>query len=120
MPKPGPRIRQEQRTIAAMVDIWCRDRHGSRGTLCADCTRLLEYARRRLDQCPYQEDKPVCNHCQVHCYSQSMRERVREVMRYAGPRMPLRHPWLALLHLLDKRRPAPAIPTRGRSKPGGD
>jgi hypothetical protein len=30
-----------------------------------------------------------------------MREAVREVMRYAGPRMALRHPILAFLHLLD-------------------
>ena len=36
-------------------------------------------------------------------------EQVREVMRYAGPRMPLRYPWLALLHLLDKLRAAGAI-----------
>jgi hypothetical protein len=30
-----------------------------------------------------------------------MRERVREVMRYAGPRMLLHHPWLAICHLVD-------------------
>jgi len=54
----------------------------------------------------------VCNLCQVHCYSEAMRARVREVMRYAGPRMPLRHPWLALRHLLAKRRPAPVLAAR--------
>jgi hypothetical protein len=36
-----------------------------------------------------------------------MRERVRAVMRYAGPRMLLRHPILAVLHLLDGMRPPP-------------
>ncbi|WP_295391845.1 nitrous oxide-stimulated promoter family protein [uncultured Thiodictyon sp.] len=36
------------------------------------------------------------------CSSESILARVREVMRYAGPRMPLRHPWLALLHLIDR------------------
>jgi hypothetical protein len=25
-------------------------------------------------------------------------------MRYAGPRMTFRHPWLAVMHLLDKLR----------------
>jgi hypothetical protein len=33
-----------------------------------------------------------------------MRERVREVMRYSGPRMLTRHPVLAVAHLVDGRR----------------
>lgn len=116
-PKPplGPRIRQEKRTIDAMVGIYCQDRHGTNGALCADCARLRDYAYGRLATCPFQEDKPVCNRCEVHCYSQPMRERVREVMRYAGPRMPLRHPWLALLHSLDKLRAVPKL-MRGRRR----
>ena len=32
------------------------------------------------------------------------REFAREVMRYAGPRMMTRHPYLALMHLVDGRR----------------
>jgi hypothetical protein len=31
-----------------------------------------------------------------------MRTRVREVMRYAGPKMMLRHPLLTLLHLWEQ------------------
>ena len=47
-----------------------------------------------------------------------MRQRVREVMIYAGPRMLLRHPVLALLHLVvDERRPAPAKPVRNPQSP---
>ncbi len=98
----------------AMLDIYCRDLHGSRGALCPDCRRLRDYAHRRLDTCPFQEAKPVCNRCEVHCYSQVMRERVREVMRYAGPRMPWRHPWLTLLHMLDKLRAVPTLARRHR------
>jgi hypothetical protein len=44
-----------------------------------------------------------------------MRERVRTVMRYAGPRMLKRHPYLAVMHILDGRRTA-ELPVR-RSKP---
>ena len=114
-PKPaGRRVRQEQRTIAAMLDIYCRDLHGTAGTLCADCARLGEYAHRRLDTCPFGEDKPACNQCEVHCYSAAMRERVREVMRYAGPRMPLRHPLMAIRHILAELRRVPALPKRRR------
>jgi len=54
-------------------------------------------------------------------YSAAMREQVRVVMRYAGPRMLRRHPWLALAHIVDGRRPAPdlpAAPKRPPSAPG--
>jgi hypothetical protein len=106
------RLRREQRTIAAMLRLYCRDHHGSRDALCHDCKGLGAYAAQRLRACPFQAEKPACNHCEVHCYSARMRERVRTVMRYAGPRMLLRHPLLAIRHLLDERRPAPRLPQR--------
>jgi hypothetical protein len=37
------------------------------------------------------------------------------VMRYTGPRMMWRHPVLAVRHVLDGRRPAPALPTRPKT-----
>ena len=106
---PGPRIAREQSTIEAMMHLFCQDHHGSVTGLCCDCEDLLAYARQRLEICPFQERKPACNLCEVHCYSAKQRERVKEVMRYAGPRMLLRHPVLALRHLLDKRRPIPKL-----------
>jgi hypothetical protein len=105
----GPRIRNEKRTIDAMLRIYCGDVHGTRTGLCASCERLRDYAHRRLDTCPFQERKPVCNRCEVHCYSQTRRDEIRAVMRYAGPWMLVRHPWLALLHLLDKLRAVPSL-----------
>ena len=109
---PGPRIAREQETIAAMLRIYCRDRHGGTEALCPVCATLLAYARRRLESCPFGEDKPACNHCTVHCYSRSRRHQIREVMRQAGPRMLLRHPLLSLYHLLDTRRKAPILKRR--------
>ena len=70
---------------------------------------MLSYADQRLANCPFGEDKPACNLCQVHCYSATQRERVKAVMRYSGPRMLWRHPILSLYHLLDKRREAPDL-----------
>jgi hypothetical protein len=35
---------------------------------------------------------------------------MREVMRYAGPRMLRKHPYLAVMHLIADRRPAPPLP----------
>jgi hypothetical protein len=107
-----PRLARELATIRAMVGIWCRDRHRTPGygVLCAECRGLMEYATRRLDRCVFGDDKPTCANCKVHCYNAEMRERVRDVMRYAGPRMLLRHPVLALSHIADGRRAAPDLP----------
>lgn len=102
------RVREHQ-TLAAMVGIFCGDRHGTRDQLCPACQALLDYAAIRLERCVFQETKPTCAKCPVHCYRAAYREQVRVIMRYAGPRMLWRHPILALRHLLDGRRPAPAL-----------
>jgi hypothetical protein len=106
---------RELRTIEAMVRIYCADHHGSAGAFCDDCAALFGYASRRLLRCVFGDDKPTCANCTVHCYSAPMRARVRDVMRYAGPRMLARHPVLAIAHMLDGRRPAPGLASRRRS-----
>jgi hypothetical protein len=118
--RPSRRIRREQRTIEAMVHIYCRAHHDAGGDLCPDCGVLLDYAKRRLVNCPFQESKTACNRCQVHCYSSSRRAQVKAVMRYAGPRMLLRHPVLAFFHLLGERRePAALAVSAARESPAG-
>ena len=87
--------------MCAMVAIYCRAHHGRASPPCPECAELIDYALARLDRCPLGETKPTCAHCAIHCYKPSMRERVRAVMRYAGPRMIWRHPILALGHLFD-------------------
>jgi len=81
-------IEKEKRTIKRMIEIYCWKNHGSkRGILCKECEELLKYAYTRLDLCPFQEDKPPCKKCLIHCYKPEMREKVREVMRFSGPRL---------------------------------
>jgi hypothetical protein len=107
-----PRLARELATLSAMIEIHCQELHGKDSGLCEDCAALLAYATRRLDRCVFGDDKPTCAKCTVHCYSAVMRDDVRAVMRYAGPRMIWRHPVLAVRHLLDGRRPAPSLPAR--------
>ena len=105
------RRRREHRTLEAMIAMYCIHHHGGDG-LCADCRDLADYALRRLERCVFGDAKPTCANCTVHCYRDDMRERVRVVMRWAGPRMLARHPILAITHILDGRRPAPALPAK--------
>jgi hypothetical protein len=95
------RIKREKKTIEAMIALYCRDHHQAEPTPCETCADLLAYARQRLERCPWGESKPTCAKCPIHCYQPEMREQVRRVMRYAGPRMLLHHPILAIAHLLD-------------------
>lgn len=100
----GPRIRREKRTVAAMIELYCRDEHGSTDELCEECRTLHDYAMQRLERCPFGEAKSTCANCTVHCYKPVMRERVRVVMRTAGPRMIWKHPILAIRHVIDGRQ----------------
>jgi hypothetical protein len=102
--RPPRRLAREEKTIAAMIALYCRDHHAGDAALCPQCAELLEYARLRLEKCRYGADKPTCANCETHCYKPAMRERVREVMRYSGPRMLKRHPVLAVAHLVDGRK----------------
>jgi hypothetical protein len=101
MIKKKRRIRREKKTVEAMVRIYCRGKHESHQGLCHECKEILTYAEVRLDKCPFQEDKTTCANCKVHCYKPVIRERIRDVMRYAGPRMTYHNPLLAMLHFID-------------------
>ena len=96
--------------MAAMIAVYCRGVHHSRGEPCRECDELLAYAERRIEKCPFHDDKPPCAKCPIHCYQPRIREQVKQVMRYAGPRMLWRHPIFALRHWLDGRREAPSSP----------
>jgi hypothetical protein len=110
-------IAVEKKTVAAMVRLYCADHHEpARGALCDECRWLLAYSHDRLDRCPYGGDKPSCKQCPVHCYLPDPREAMRQVMRYAGPKMLFRHPWLAVVHLWKDRarRSVPLPKARAR------
>ncbi|MDI8106979.1 nitrous oxide-stimulated promoter family protein, partial [Salmonella enterica subsp. enterica serovar Anatum] len=41
-------------------------------------------------------EKPACKQCPVHCYQPAKREEMKQIMRWAGPRMLWRHPVLTV------------------------
>ncbi len=106
MKNEGRRINRESGTVSAMIDMYCRGNHAGKG-LCAECEELINYSRERLSRCPYGEGKTTCARCPVHCYKPDMREKIRTVMRYSGPRMIYRHPIMAIRHFIDGRRNQP-------------
>jgi hypothetical protein len=116
-------VRKDTRLLGDFAVIYCRGRHrdaerralvsdaallGVYGRkvpmVCDGCADLLRYAEQRRALCP-KDPKPFCSHCDTHCYRPELAERMREVMRYAGPRSVLHgHVVGGVRHLVDGRR----------------
>ena len=111
----GQRIEREKLTIKRMIAIY----EQQCPTADADHSHyehLFDYAMKRLDRCPFGDEKPACKQCPIHCYQAKQREEMKQIMRWAGPRMLWRHPVLTYFHLRDDRRPVPPLPEKYRPK----
>jgi len=94
----------EKKTVSKMLRIYCRFKHGQYESLCPDCRQLNDYAHQRLERCKFGADKPPCQKCTVHCYKPEYREKIKEVMRFAGPRMLFFYPLDAIKHFWKTKR----------------
>lgn len=110
-PKTAKRREREKRTISQMVALNCAGNHAPEArterahcgeAVCPECARLDAYAVLRTERCRKMETKTSCEECGNHCYRPEMRDRIRSVMRYAGPRMLTKHPVAAVRHLLGR------------------
>ncbi len=94
--------KKDIRLIGKFVEVYCAGKHrtaprspvplaglGER-TVCAECAAFLEYAILKRLKCPLEAEKPTCKHCRIHCYDKLRREKVREIMAYAGRTLMLR------------------------------
>lgn len=109
------RIREKE-LVSWMIHFYCKKKHKNSGygkvqkrecsgsDLCPECQALDAYAKLRSDKCPFMETKTFCSNCKVHCYKPEMREKIREVMRFCGPRMMLYHPVLAIRHVIESKK----------------
>ena len=93
------RIAEEKAIVEKMIRLYCK-KHEKNAELCTSCRELLDYAHNRLHRCRFGTDKPTCKRCPIHCYRPEMKDKIRHVMRWAGPRMMVYHPLAAVRHLL--------------------
>ncbi len=92
--------KKEIEVIETMIRIYCKKKHGYKKELCSDCQELFDYALFRQSKCPFKDEKPFCSNCKIHCYKPDMKEKIKDVMRFSGPRMVLYHPIVAIKHVL--------------------
>jgi len=81
-----------------MITIYCAKKHRSQ-ELCKECQELVEYSQERLSNCQFGNDKGSCKKCPIHCYKPEMRKRIRQVMRFSGPRLLLYRPIETIKHI---------------------
>lgn len=99
----------EKRTLEAMINIYCKGKHDrtdhnrTAGIKCCPiCEEEALYALKRIDDCIFNKNKPVCSKCLVKCYNIQHKEMIQKVMRYSGPRMILYHPLLLIRYVFRK------------------
>ena len=99
---------KEKKVVAEMIGLYCRSHHGTtrKTGLCPECAALRDYAWQRSEHCLFMETKTFCINCRVHCYKPAMREKIRQVMRWSGPRMIFHHPIMAVNHVISVKREA--------------
>lgn len=96
---------KEMEVVSKMIRLYCAKNHGAnKGVLCAQCRELLEYVQYRRSVCPFSDNKLFCSNCKIHCYKSEMREQIRVVMRFSGPRLILKHPIVTLRHILQSKK----------------
>lgn len=95
---------REKKMVSQMIQLYCKKQHHSKYGLCPECAALDAYARMRSEKCPFMETKTFCSNCKVHCYKPEMREKIREVMRFSGPRMLFHHPIAAIRHVVESKK----------------
>jgi len=81
-----------------MIEVYCKKKDNTATGLCENCQELFDFASAKLDKCPWGEKKPACSKCTIHCYPDEMREKIRKVMRFSGPRMIIKNPLFLFSH----------------------
>jgi len=114
------RIEIEKETITQMIVIYCKGHHKEEWKkkkrelqmnensyrknccLCEQCFELHEYSMERLANCKFANEKKFCSQCTIKCYHPKYKDKIKEVMKYSGPRILSHHPVLVIKHMFVK------------------
>lgn len=100
----NPKKQKELDIVSKMIEIYCKLNHQTDGKLCEECQEILDYSKQRIERCPFTGTKTFCASCKVHCYKPDMKDKIKEVMRFSGPRLILYYPREVFLHAVDSIR----------------
>lgn len=91
--------------MEAIGGIYCRGNHGAAAreddVMCSWCREAIEGTLERATACPYGHEHN-CEDCETHCQRGEAQENIKRIMRYAAPRMVVRHPIMTFGYLRKK------------------
>jgi hypothetical protein len=93
----------EKKILKQMITLYCKHHHHTK-TCCSSCQDLLNYAYQRIENCPNMETKTFCSQCENNCYNPKMRQQIRDIMRWSGPRMIFYHPLTVIHHFFERKQ----------------
>lgn len=97
-------LEKDRATLEAMGRIFCKAHHpGPKDAsgLCVSCRGTVDVSLAHTESCPHGH-VGNCQDCATHCQRGENRERIREIMRFAAPRMAFCHPLMAIDYLRKK------------------
>ena len=94
------KIEKDKKTLYFLIDLYCQKNHSSTLNECNECNEVYKYAAKKLDACKFGENKPNCKKCTIHCYNKTTRSRIREIMRFSGPRIIFHRPYQYIRYAL--------------------
>lgn len=99
------KVTKDRATMEAIGSIYCRGNHdgSSRGSdaMCPECRKVIEATLERAAACPYGHEGN-CEDCATHCQRGDAQREIKRIMRYAAPRMAVRHPLMTATYLKKK------------------
>lgn len=90
---------KEKSVMFSMIKVFCKSKHKTKNFLCNECRNVLSYAYEKIEICPYMKNKTFCSSCKTHCYNKDMQEKIKQIMRFSGPKMIFYHPITALKYV---------------------
>lgn len=94
------RIEKEKEIVGLMIKLYCIKHHMDADSPCHQCLEILEYAKKQLNGCKHGDSKGFCSKCTAPCYRQDMRARIKEIMKFSGPRLILYEPYEFVKHII--------------------
>lgn len=95
---------REKKMISQMIALYCHRNHHTRGAPLSRVRGAERLRPRPLRALPVHGDEDLLRQLPRARYKPDMREKIRAVMRFSGPRMIFYHPVAAIRHVVETKR----------------
>ena len=95
---------REKRTVALMIRLYCRKKHGTKKIFVPNAKHFRSMRCSAVINAPLWKPRPFALTAVCIVTSRKCVKKIREVMRFSGPRMILHHPVMAVRHVIESKK----------------